>query len=957
MHGVCLHPGKSFIELKVRLFNRTPLTQTFLWWANIGVHVHELYQSFFPPDVQYVADHAKRAMSRFPLCDGHYYGVNYGERTRNGIPPQEQPPQFIPPGSYPPNDLSWYANIPVPTSYMAMGSKEDFHGGYDHKRGAGLVLVADHHIAPGKKQWTWGNHPFGYAWDRNLTDDDGPYIELMAGVFTDNQPDFSFLAPGETRSFSQFWYPISEIGPPQSANRDLALSLHLSDNVATIGICATQQFPAATVHLKTAGRDIASWRHDLTPNRAFLATADLPSGLSSTEIDVVVESLDGTRLLRYSPLPARKVDVPPPAAQPLLPTEIRGNDELYLTGVHLDQYRHATRHAIDYWLEALRRDPADSRCNSALGNWHLRRGEFPQAEKYFRHAIDTLTQRNPNPPDGEAFYGLGITLRYLRRNDEAYAAFYKATWNYPWRAAAFQALAELACTNGDWNTALDHLELSLRTNADNLNARNLCVVVLRKLGRQSAAAALLQDTLSLDPLDSWSRYLGNSSLPTDNQMRFDLSLDYARAGLHAEAAEILSKMNRDAKDGSAPIMLYALGHFHHHLGDSAAAKADRLAASVASPDYCFPNRLEELLILNEAISANPQDPKAPFYLGNLLYARRRHSEAIALWEQSARMDPTYSTVWRNLGIGYFNVLANPEMARSAFDKAITVNPSDARILYERDQLCKRLGDSPQLRLHEIEKCPELVEMRDDLSVELAGLLNQTHQPEKALALLSSRKFQPWEGGEGLALGQYLRANLLLGHRALARGDAAKARHFFESALLCPENLGEATHPLANQSDVFFLLGNAFEAAGDRSSAQTFWHRAAQQTGDFQDMHVSSFSEMTYYSALSLRKLNRHAEAETLLRELLAYADGLRQQTATIDYFATSLPAMLLFNDDLQKRNTITSTFLQAQARLALGDKPKARELLHEVILLDQNHAHAADLLADLESSQRDQPTL
>ena len=180
MHGVCLHPGNAYIELKVRLYNRTPFLQTFLWWANIGTHVHELYQSFFSSDVHWVADHARRAMSRFPLCDGYYYGVNYGEREIAGVPAEERPPNFVSPGTYPANDLSWYANIPVPTSYMAMGSSEDFHGGYDHRCAAGLVLIADHHIAPGKKQWTWGNHPFGYAWDRNLTDEDGPYIELMA---------------------------------------------------------------------------------------------------------------------------------------------------------------------------------------------------------------------------------------------------------------------------------------------------------------------------------------------------------------------------------------------------------------------------------------------------------------------------------------------------------------------------------------------------------------------------------------------------------------------------------------------------------------------------------------------------------------------------------------------------------------------------------------------------------
>ena len=81
MHGVCLHPDKAFIELKARAYNRTLFAQTFLWWANVATRVHEAYQSFFPPDTICVADHARRAMSKFPLCDGLYYGVDYGERV------------------------------------------------------------------------------------------------------------------------------------------------------------------------------------------------------------------------------------------------------------------------------------------------------------------------------------------------------------------------------------------------------------------------------------------------------------------------------------------------------------------------------------------------------------------------------------------------------------------------------------------------------------------------------------------------------------------------------------------------------------------------------------------------------------------------------------------------------------------------------------------------------------
>jgi tetratricopeptide (TPR) repeat protein len=333
----------------------------------------------------------------------------------------------------------------------------------------------------------------------------------------------------------------------------------------------------------------------------------------------------------------------------------------------------------------------------------------------------------------------------------------------------------------------------------------------------------------------------------------------------------------------------------------------------------------------------------------LLYDRRRHREAICLWEQSAQLDPSLSVVWRNLAIGYFNVLRDPEQARCAFDRAFQANPNDARVLYERDQLWKRVGEMPHRRLAELEKFPDLVRLRDDLSIELASLYNQTRQHQQALALIKSRQFQPWEGGEGLVLGQHVRTHLALGRKALAENIPREAQKLFDAALDCPRNLGEARHLLANHSDIYYWLGVASDAAGDPASARQWWERASRQQGDFQEMHVKSYSAMTYYNALALKRLNRMTDAESLLRSLLAYAESLVQQPAKIDYFATSLPSMLLFEDDLQKRQQITATFLQAQAWLGLGDTEKARRLINEVLESDRNHPLAADLLDELET--------
>jgi tetratricopeptide (TPR) repeat protein len=960
MHGVCLRPGRAYLELMARAYNRSPLSQTFLWWANVATQVHEAYQSFFPTDVYYVADHARRSTSEYPLCRGRYYGVDYGRRAQRGVPKDECPRQFIPPHcggaaplDYAPNDLSFYANIPVPTSYMCMESKEDFFGGYDHRAAAGILHYADHHIAPGKKQWTWGNHEFGYAWDRNLTDPaaDGncpPYIELMAGVYTDNQPDFSFLHPGETKTWSQYWYPLREIGPVQQANLNASVSVRTSGRKLRVGVNVTREHAQALVTVSLGARRCGQWRRDLSPARPLSEWVTLPKGAALTDINVRVCSQTGEQLLSYRPKERTQRTVPPPATEPPLPKEISSADELYVTGLHLEQYRHATRSPVAYWQEALRRDPLDARCNNALGLWRLRRGEFTTAEVHFRNAIRRLTRRNANPFDGEPFYNLGLCLRYLGRDGEAYTAFSKAAWNQAWKSASHHALAEIDCTRQAWTHARDHLNRALDLDADNLRVRNLKVIVLRTLGENVSAESLLRETRQLDRLDCWARHLGGQRLSCDLQVRLDIAHDYARAGCWAAAAKVLAEgeaPKRELPDqswGAQPMIDYTLGWIEQHRGNTAAALRHFNRAATLAPDYCFPARLEEIAILHAAMRANPADARAPYYLGNLLYDRRRHDEPIQLWERSARLDPRFPTVWRNLGIGYFNVLAKTGKARAAYNRALHAAPEDARLLYERDQLWKRLRVKPDIRLRELHRHERLVQTRDDLSVEFCALLNQTGQHRKAADFLARRKFQPWEGGEGGPLGQHVRAQLALGRQALSRGAPEVALAHFQSALSAPFNLGEAKHILANQSDFQYWLGCAYDALEQPAEARRQWRVAAMFRGDFQEMSVRAFSEMTYYSARAWQRLGQTTKAGRLFRELLLYAVELEQAPAKIDYFATSLPTMLLFEDDLSFRQKTSALFLQAQARLGLGQRAKARALLRTVLRRDPNHPLAAD---------------
>jgi tetratricopeptide (TPR) repeat protein len=944
MHGICLHPDRAFVELKVRLYNGTDFAQPFLWWANASARVHEHYQSFFPPDVRYVADHAKRAISSFPLANGTYYGIDYGARVTHGVSGDEIPTHFKP-GGYQPNDLSWYANIPVPTSFMIVQSNGNFFGGYDHAADAGFVHVANHNIAPGKKQWTWGNHEFAYAWDRNLTETNGPYVELMAGVYTDNQPDFSFLAPCETKTFNQFWYPLRKTGVPLASNLDASIRLDVADGSARISLCVTRDHSAATIVLKCDRDELASWKTPVTVESGFSATILLSERCDPATLSVSF-SADTGRILEFSLAPQPEQTAPQPAIEPPPPQFVGSVDELFLIGVHLGQYRHATRSPEPYWREALQRDPGDMRCNHALAKLHLRRGEYAQAEALLRCALDRATRLNPNPQDGEISYTLGLTLRLMHRSNEAYAAFYKAAWCAAWRSPAYHELAKLDVARGDLDAALEHLQLSLRTNSENLNARNLCVAVLRRMNQSEAATELLAQTRALDPLDIWSRFLDGAELPCDGHQILALALLLIRSGLVEDTIRVLERADVSKMDGSSPLIHMAIARCFDETGKHAQAERHIEAAAEAPLSYCFPSGDEQFAILEYAIAKRPGTARFHLYLGNLLFHQKRHEEAIKEWEISTALDTLLAQPWRNLGIAYFNTRHDAEAAQRAFDRAVVASPEDGRIFYERDQLRKRLKVPPAVRLAELVLHRALVEQRDDLTVELASLYNQLGKPLEALDVLLGRQFRPWEGGEGLVLAQFTAAHLKLGRTRLERGNAKAAKEHFSMTLSPPESLGEARHPLANSSHIYFWLGEALAACDDQEGASRMYERSARQLGDFQFMSIQPFSELSYWRGRALLRLGRTEQAIDLFRRLLHYASKLDGETPTIDYFATSLPNLLLFEDDLDERLRTHAKLLRASALIGLGESAQGLGLIKQVLISDPNNSAAADLIVE-----------
>jgi len=1002
--GFTLRPGCAYLEIRGHLSNRTPLPQTFLWWANPAVEVNDAYQSVFPPDVNAVFDHGKRAVSSFPIATGTYYKMDYSA----GV------------------DISNYKNIKVPTSYMAVNSKYDFEGGYENDTQAGMLHVASHHFSPGKKQWTWGNGDFGRAWDRNLTDispsltppvggrtslssehvlshgnvasrnealpptgGDGaglyrPYIELMAGVYTENQPDFTWLMPYEEKQFTQYFMPYREIGIVKQATKDFVFNIL---EVKNDGVKSEK--PAFCVKvLATSKKEVRLVLRNKKEDVLFDETATLsPEAVFTKEIDARDSKLSdltfniykvatplatgievgGEALLSWSPEPDEVRPIPEAAEAALPPEQTKTNDQLFLTGLHLEQYRHATWSALDYYEEALRRDPNDVRCLNQTGLWYLRRGRFDKAETYLRKAVKIWQKRNPNPYDGEAIFNLALALKFQFRQQEAYDLFWKSTWNKAWADAGYFEAACISVSQGRYTDALDELNRSLIFNSCNHKARALKAVVLRKLqdskqkgGLQMGSSqelnerlSLIKESLRLDPFNygiRYEQYLLTKDKDLLKEMSelmhgsvfnyHELALDYAQAGLWQECIDILKLCKT-----KHPLTSYYIGWAQLELGDAVAANASFEQAEKMDSYCCFPNRIEDVVALSMAKTVNPDGARAPYYLGCLYYDKRQYDVAIENWELSAKLDPKFPTVWRNLALARFNKQGRQDEAVEYMERTFQLDKKDERVLMELDQLYKRLQRPHAERLAFLQQYPNLIQRRDDLVLEEITLLNQVGRYEEAMQKLDSHIFHPWEGGEGKVSAQYQICRVEQAKRLLTEGTEKKenialAVRLLKQCLEYPHHLGEGKLYGAQENDFHYLLGLAYEKLGDIDEARHHYEQATEgPTEPAAAMYYNDAKpDKIFYAALAYRKLSDDAKANSLCYKLINYGQQHIFEKQTMDYFAVSLPDLLIWDGDLQEKNTIHCNLMMALGHLGLGNTEKGLRFLDEVEKTDVNHA-------------------
>lgn len=923
MVGFYLHPQKARFETRVRLFNRTPLPKSFLFWQNIAVPVNETYQIFFPPDVSYVHFHYKRSVTGYPVADSMFNGIDF----REGV------------------DIRWHKNVKDATSFFCGPSRFDFFGGYDHGLDAGVIHVANRHVSPGKKLFTWGYNQLARTWERALTDSDGAYAELMAGSFSDNQPDFAWLEPYETKTFTQCWYPIKHLGEPLVANEHLAIAIVRADDRIDLRVYATEDLPSARIVVTHGGITGCDRILNLVVGQTLELELSLPSTTKARELHIVVAHGASTApVIEFKPVRDESLARPEPLRALPAPRELANADELFRAGLHVEQYRDPLVMGEVYWREALHRNPIHVESHKALGRALIYGLRFKEAAGYLESARATLTQFNANPRDGEASYLNGLAQFYLGQYEVAYDAFFKATWNYAFRSAAYYWLACIDSQRGRRQQAIEQARAALETNGQNSQARVLLAILLRTQQRRDEAQAEIDRVLAADPLDHWARweqvclhggadtqsaaYFG-VMLSDPGQTCLDLAIDYMTGGFEDEAIRLLEQLRVHSEKQErllSPMVDWVLAWLYDRNGDVEEAGAARNRAAQAGRPV-FPSRIEEWLVIECELENGPPDAGLANAAACLLYARGRYDEARQLWARACELAPTKASAHRNLAMACFRHRRDVPGALAALQQAHKLAPEDPQVLWELEYVLDRAGVAAAERMGLFRSVGNGPRMRDDLALTFSKILNQCGRYAEAIEWLMEQGFVACEGGEHAIVEQYQFALLALGRKFLALGELTRALEAFRSAQVIPDELGAGVWNVA-----MFVMPAWFEATALRQLGQV--DKADEICRRITEMPVDSFSYMyvpalAYYCGRAHQDLGQTDRAEQLFRDLLAEAELELARTDHGPFRVT--PFFISYQDDPVFERTRFHAYLAALAHAGLGDGDSAQKMLDLVL--------------------------
>lgn len=852
--GTTVHPGRNWVETKVRLFNCTPYVHRFQYWATSAVRATHNYQAVIPGEL--MTGHAKHGYFHWPV--------------NNGV------------------DITYWKNIPGTSSFFAVESESDYFGGYSPEEQAGMVHVADHHIVRGKKLWTWGTAPAGRLWEKILTDGDLPYFEPQAGGYSDNQPDLHWIMPGETKIFSHFWFPTRDIGVFDFANLEGTLNLELKNGKAGFGWSPTGVNKDAVVILTCDNKEIFRHTVDADPATPFLGEVSIPREADLYQLRMTVLSSTGDTLLTFRH-PAPTNPPLPEQAPPLpAPDKVDSQDRLFIIGEHYNKFRDPGRAKL-YYQEALKRDNGDLRSNTAIGEMLLMDGLFAKALEYFEKSIER------DPAFYKAWYFKGLAQLRLGDIRGAENSLNRSSYSPTWYAVAHFELAQLTASQNHLERALEHIERSIRSNGDNSQAYAVKALILNRLERHEEALKTALEIQIVDPMDFFSlaqRVMAlkksgagkeevNSSEKDmlgltrhNSENHIELALRFARCGSYKEAAFILDMLTGESGITTvSPLVYYYQAYYMHLTGEEKESDALRKKGSEVSAKYCFPNRLESFPVLEWALARDPEDARAHYLLGSLYKSRSRSAEAVSQWEKSVAINPMNAVAFRNLGLAYHEK-GDLRKAKESYLAALKANPAAGMAIVELGRLNREMKIPYEKQIALFEEYIDIVSGYDQALTQLIELYVLTGDYGDALKWLTTHHFKSWEGQYGIHR-YWIQSNIKQGDIEFASGRYKKALEHYKFSVTYPDNLEVAEQPNTIHARKHFKIAMALEALGEKEPAHKNFRQVVADK-------IEPGNAYQFYRGQALEALGEKKQAIAVYEQMLAALDKQEAQQEHIE---------------------------------------------------------------------------
>ncbi|MBU0617617.1 MAG: DUF5107 domain-containing protein [Planctomycetes bacterium] len=798
---VTLHPGKAYLDERIRLFNPTDALSPYYFWNCTAFPNRPGTRFVFPMTLG--TDHAGTKFFSWPINEG--------------------------------KDLTWLKNYDTWASIFAVQCTFDFFGAYDVDLDRGIVQVADHTELGGKKAWTWGTWDYGVVSQKNLTDEDGPYIEVQSGPLP-TQSDYGALWPRDEVAWQEWWYPVHGLGDGfEFATRDVAVQTVREDDQLQLRILSTSVVPGVTCAVSNEQGESFAERLDLSPNEPRVVTL---SPAPQMPVDLSITTAEGVLLASFvSPLPIPRITPPEQSMAREEPIDSLPVEQRYLKGRKADLATDRVK-AREHYEQALAVDPEHVATLRALAVLELEAGRHEEAVARLAQALSR------DPSDGLSWYFRGIG--HLRLGDfqdalrcgnraahcrETVSLGHDLTGRAHMRlkqySKAVDAFSEAARRNPADTKAQNHLLLALYASRDvaAAQAQARSYVAERPTDLIPRAILALEDTSAMRQfVRDVHRFVGD----IDFEM-IETSLVFAEVGLASEAARLLSAVCVESvrPEDRASLPLYYLAWLAGLQGDHQSARANVAEANRLYRDFEFASRSEAIEVLKCAVETQPRAGGAHFQLGNVYGHLGRLDEAVLHWQTAVELDPSLSVAFRNLARYSQVVEQDPTKAAELYRKAIDGQPTDQTLYRDLAKVLAADG-KPGAAIELLASVPPEPPRRADLLLTLAGLYVDTERFTHAIELLESTPhFINWEGGNRPWL-LFSRAHIGRGRQHLQSDDFEAALQDFEAALTYPENLGVGRSNEHEHAAAHYWRGQALAALGRHDEARSAWQEGAAQ---------------------------------------------------------------------------------------------------------------------------------